>query len=128
LEYKKNKGFRLVSQTTNPKRGHEWNKPKASTYARFGAAMYLNDYQHVTWAALTEYADLKESREWVATYGEALPAIGRDSLNKMMTLREKYEKEKQAGNVVMVTTIRTSEGVRQEREVVQPEFPEERNS
>jgi hypothetical protein len=87
--------------------------------------MYLNDYKHVTWAALTEYSNLKESREWVAKYGAAVPEVGRDNLNKMMTLREKYEKEKQAGNVVMVTTIRTSEGVRQERETVLPEFPEE---
>lgn len=37
LEYRKGKGFRFVSQTTNPKRpGEVWNKPKASTYSPLG--------------------------------------------------------------------------------------------
>ena len=44
LEYKPKKGYRFVSQTTNPKRpGKVWNKPKASTYSKLGGAMYLNE-------------------------------------------------------------------------------------
>ena len=37
-------GCRMVSQTSNPKRpGLVWNKPKASTYCRFGAALFLEN-------------------------------------------------------------------------------------
>jgi hypothetical protein len=36
LEFHPKRGFRFVSQTTNPKRGNVWNKPKASTFMRFG--------------------------------------------------------------------------------------------
>lgn len=50
------KGFRFVSQTMDPKRG-VWNKPKASTYADFAAAMYLDENGHVQWTGLGMYAD-----------------------------------------------------------------------
>jgi hypothetical protein len=114
LEYKKNKGFRLVSQTTNPKfrfsRTDEagvsgripieiWNKPKASTYARFGAAMYLNEDNHVTWAGLTEYAGLKETLSWLETYGGAVPEVGRETLKIVFAKRLAYEGAKQRGEI-----------------------------
>src|SRR5215475_9411123 len=57
LEFKPGKGFRFVSQTTNPKKGHVWNKPKASTYCRFGGCMFLDEKGHVHWAGLSEYSD-----------------------------------------------------------------------
>jgi hypothetical protein len=48
LEYAPRKGFRFVSQTTNPKAaGEVWNKPKASTYASIAGAMFLDDSNHV---------------------------------------------------------------------------------
>ena len=47
LEFKPGHGVRLVSQTSNPKRGHVWNKPKAGTYCRFGGCMVLMENQHV---------------------------------------------------------------------------------
>lgn len=63
LEYHPKRGFRFVSQTSNPKRpGLVWNKPKASTYCRFGGAMYLDDVGHVHWAGLTEYSDGAEAK------------------------------------------------------------------
>ncbi len=47
LEYKKGHGFRLVSQTSNPKRpGLVWNKPKASTYSEC-AVMIRDDEGHI---------------------------------------------------------------------------------
>src|SRR6266700_3003188 len=57
LEYKRGHGFRLVSQTTNPKRpGEVWNKPKASTYGGL-AAMYLDEKGHVQWTSVGMYDD-----------------------------------------------------------------------
>ena len=57
LEQKRGHGYRLVSQTTNPKKpGEVWNKPKASTYMTFFAVMYLNHESHVDWAGLHCYS------------------------------------------------------------------------
>jgi hypothetical protein len=48
LEFKPGHGFRLVSQTSNPRRpGLVWNKPKASTY-HVVAVMVLDEDEHVT--------------------------------------------------------------------------------
>lgn len=52
IEYKAKFGYRLMSQTTNPKRpGEVWNTPKASTYS-FLLWMYLDEQDHVATAAL----------------------------------------------------------------------------
>jgi hypothetical protein len=60
LEYKQGHGFRLVSQTTNPKReGEHWNKPKSSTYCILGV-MLLDDEEHVTWKGWGVYSDAEE--------------------------------------------------------------------
>jgi hypothetical protein len=57
LEHDKKRGWRFCSQTTNPKRGDTWNKPKASTYVRFAACMCLNEEGHVTWHGVHEYSE-----------------------------------------------------------------------
>ena len=55
LEYKRGQGFRLCSQTTNPKRaGEVWNTPKKSTYSML-AVMGLDEAQHVTWTGCSGY-------------------------------------------------------------------------
>ena len=56
LEMSPKKGFRFVSQTMDPKRG-AWNKPKASTYAEFAGAMYLDEKGHVQWTGLGMYSE-----------------------------------------------------------------------
>ena len=48
------KGWRLCSQTTNPKKsGEVWNKEKCSTYTTNAACMYLDDEGHVTWTGVS---------------------------------------------------------------------------
>lgn len=78
LEYKTNKGFRFVSQTSNPKRpGLVWNAPKASKYSKCGAAMILDDDTgHVEWRGLGEYVTGKEAAEWSEKYRDGVPADG----------------------------------------------------
>src|SRR5437879_4527220 len=52
LEYKAKMGFRLCSQTTNPKKpGEVWNKPKCSTYSTLGV-MGLDEKNYVTWTGI----------------------------------------------------------------------------
>lgn len=70
LDYKAGKGVRFVSQTSNPKvAGIVWNKPKASTYCRFGGAMYLDADGHVQWSGMTEYSDAAKCAEWLNVFG-----------------------------------------------------------
>lgn len=66
------KGTRFWSQTTNPKKGNVWNKPKASTYS-FVGAMFLDDENHVSWRGVsfnTNYADFLEKFGAGLTTGE----------------------------------------------------------
>lgn len=67
------RGTRFCSQTTNPKRGHIWNKAKCSTYAKFGA-MYLNEDNHVTWSCLYPYLSADEVVKWSNTFRDGIPA------------------------------------------------------
>lgn len=71
LEFKAGHGFRLVSQTTNPKRsGEVWNKPKASTYTLMGV-MGLDDQNHVTWTGLSLYDDGARVAQFEVEYGHS---------------------------------------------------------
>lgn len=99
LEYKPNHGYRLMSQTTNPRRpGEVWNKPKASTYMRFGGCMFLNEENHVSWSGLGEYCDGAEAKAWVETYGEGVPEAGRLLLNKFVAAKLAYDANRQSGD------------------------------
>jgi hypothetical protein len=103
LEYKRKHGFRLVSQTSNPKRpGLVWNKPKASTYAKFGAAMYLNEEGHVTWSGLGEYSTGAEAKAWLDTYGEGVPEAGRDLLKRWIAAKLAYDNNRKPGDALDV--------------------------
>lgn len=122
LEFKKNKGFRFGSQTTNPKvAGEVWNKPKYSTYSEYAAAMYLNEENHVTWAGLDVYADLKEAIEWTKVFGAGVPVAGLPILKAFLAQRCGYERSKLEGKVVIKTTVL---GVAQS-EVVQSNYTQE---
>lgn len=70
LEHKPKKGWRFVSQTLNPKTGR-WNKPKPSTYAEWGASMYLDADGHVQWAGVTPYSDEAQVLSFVQTFPDA---------------------------------------------------------
>ena len=69
LEYKKNWGFRLVSQTTNPnKAGEVWNEPKASVYFLFSGAMFLDENGHVQWAGLGYGSTVEQCEAFIEKY------------------------------------------------------------
>ena len=87
------KGTRFCSQTTNPKAsGEVWNKPKCSTYSEISGVMYLDENNHVQWAALNQYADTKECRAYLDAYGEA--ATNYKGLVYMVKLKENFDKAK----------------------------------
>lgn len=99
LEYDKRHGFRLVSQTTNPKRpGEVWNKPKASTYCKFGGCMFLDDIGHVTWAGLTEYSNGAEALAWSKQYREGVPEAGLPALDAWVAAKVAYDAARAPGD------------------------------
>ena len=103
LEFKSGKGFRLVSQTTNPKRpGEVWNAPKASTYCRWGAAMYLDENEHVKWAGLTEYSTGIESAAWKEKFGVGVPEAGREQLDKWIAAKLAYDNNRKPDDPLRV--------------------------
>ncbi len=71
IETHPTRGQRVVSQTTNPKRGDVWNKPKASTYTDL-RAIYLDEQGHVQNAGLTfAYADEPALDAFLSRFGVA---------------------------------------------------------
>ncbi len=92
LEYKKGYGYRLVSQTTNPKvSGEVWNKPKASTYATLGV-MFLNEENHVTWTGMGFFSSSEKMLEFKTTYSEGLDDEGKKTLEALIQRATAYEK------------------------------------
>ena len=98
IEYKPKKGCRFVSQTTNPKRGNVWNKPKAGTYSEFGAAMYLDDEGHVACAGLSQYSGGAEAKAFQDTYGAGVPEAALPLLNKWVAAKVAYDGARESGD------------------------------
>ena len=95
LEYSPNKGVRFWSQTTNPKvAGEVWNKPKASTYSRFGGCMFLDENNHVQWIGLSEYSDGAWCRTWSDNFREGVPEAALETLDLWVKSKEAYEARK----------------------------------
>mgnify|MGYP001611379749 FL=1 len=58
--------MRLMSQTTDARRGNAvWNKPKGSTYNDF-AVMYLDEKQHVHQAVVSAYSGAENFGRFVS--------------------------------------------------------------
>jgi len=107
LDWHPKRGARFVSQTTNPKKpGEAWNKPKASSYCRFGGWMYLDDQQHAAWNGLTEYNDVKELVTCRELYAHTMPEDAQRTLKAWITHKLAYEQSKLEGAIkcVMTTT------------------------
>lgn len=108
LEFKSGKGFRFVSQTSNPKKeGLVWNKPKKSNYVYAAAAMYLDDAGHVQWCGLTEYETVAACEEWIKTYGSGVPQAGQRRMAEWVAAKKKYEQLHTEGKVKWVIRERT---------------------
>ena len=114
LEYKPKVGFRFVSQTTNPKRGDVWNKPKASTYCMFGGCMFLDEKNHVQWEGLTEYCDGAKAQAWSDQYREGVPDAGLATLDHWVRVKVAYDQKKAEGqsmNVAAISAVKESVGL-----------------
>jgi hypothetical protein len=104
LEHKPKKGWRFVSQTKNPKTGR-WNKPKASTYTDWGAAMFLDEKGHVAWTGIGPYSDEKAILAFVQAFPEA-----KTELKKVVPAKKRVLEDLISGKRYF-----TINGVRQEQ-------------
>jgi hypothetical protein len=92
IEYKEKKGFRSVSQTTNPRKENEvWNAPKYSTYCKYGMCMFLDEKKHVAFTGLTEYSSGEEAKAWQDTYIEGVPETGKDITLMWVRMKIAYD-------------------------------------
>jgi hypothetical protein len=68
LEFKAKKGFRFVTQTTNPKTG-KVNKPKKSTYSAF-MCLYMDENGHIKCHSMNVrgYEDIKQMIEFLTIH------------------------------------------------------------
>ena len=105
LEAKPKKGWRFVSQTKNPKTDR-WNKPKASTYSDWGAAMFLDDKGHVQWTGVGPYTDEKQFLSFVETF----PGTDMRELRKVVPAKIRLARDFLSGQKFF-----TINGVRQPR-------------
>lgn len=94
LENAPKKGWRLVSQTMNPATG-SWNKPKASTYAAWGGAMYLDDNGHVQWEGIGPYSSDQKILEFV----EAFPRA-KSLLREVVPAKLRFLRKRLSGKIV----------------------------
>lgn len=90
LEHDTRHGVRLVSQTSNPKKGNAWNKPKASTYARFGGCMFLDGAGHVHWTGAHEYMGAEELQGWCESWREGVPPSALELLDRFLAAKLAY--------------------------------------
>lgn len=97
LEVHKKHGVRFVSQTTNPKRGDIWNKPRASTYCALGGAMFLDDNGHVKWNGASYYDDANQLLNFISVYGEGIPPAIRAKLDEWIKAKQRYEEKVKNG-------------------------------
>ncbi len=103
LEFRAKHGFRLVSQTTNPKRvGIEvWNKPKAGIYSPLAVMVLrpVNDkgIREVSHVTKSWYAEADEIEQFLEFAGAALPEGAIAYARRVIEGRRKLDAAKTAG-------------------------------
>lgn len=96
LEFHPRHGFRFMSQTSNPKRGDIWNKPKASTYCTYGGCMVLHENGHVNWVGLTAFCNGHDATAWRDQYRVGVPEAGLDTLDQWVAAKVAYDARRTA--------------------------------
>lgn len=93
LEYRKQLGFRMCSQTTNPKKKGMWNKPKYSNYQGLAGVLYLDglDNNYLKWSGANYYMSATECRTYLNSFKEGLNTETIASVEKWIAAKEKYQ-------------------------------------
>lgn len=121
VEYSPNKGFRLVSQTQNPKT-NQWNSPKKGTYHRLAGCLYTDDKGHTHMAACSEYSSFTDVLDYLRNFPE--DKVSWDILQAWSLAKVAYYRKLVAETMRMVITVN---GVEQEQSEEQREAETNRN-
>lgn len=98
-----NRGTRVLSQTTNPKRpGTVWNKPKASTYSNV-RVLFLDENGHVQNDGLSVYADTAKITAFEATFGAALTDSDQAAVSALKRVAARMDAREAARKAVCVS-------------------------
>lgn len=95
MERDPRRGYRLVSQTENPKT-MRWNAPRRSTYALIAASMYLDEQGHVHWVAVGAYTDHAAALAFARSCPHAVTA----DLVRWVELKRLYAERGARGEIV----------------------------
>ena len=82
LEFKKGKGYRLVTQTIDPRNGRAC-APKSSTYSEIAACLYLDENGHAQWYGLSFNA----TAEQVEFFINHFPGAVTDTIKSLVNLQ-----------------------------------------
>lgn len=96
LESDPKRGFRLVTQTQNPKNGR-WNAPHKSTYTEVAACLYLDDKEHVQWTGVNPYTDAPAALAFAQDFGNN--CLGADNLRTWAFKKAIYAKKFASGEI-----------------------------
>ena len=73
IEFKEAKGFRFCYKTKNPTTDSwDTNKQKNSGYFAIAMCLYLDEKEHVTYSALSEFSEAKDIKAFVESFPEAV--------------------------------------------------------
>lgn len=103
IEYKPGKGWRMMSQTTNPKKaGHPWNKPKASTYTLGVVLLAIDETTGHVCRIDLDAMQASEPQAWafLAWAGEQLSAAQRHRVFQIIA-RAQAEGEPEANGTLL---------------------------
>ena len=91
IEFKESKGFRFCYKTKNPKTDN-WttNAQKNSGYYTLAMCMFLDEKEHVTYSALTEYSPAKDIQKFIENFPEAVT----DRLKIFVKLQATYYRKR----------------------------------
>jgi len=87
IEFKETQGYRFCSRTKDPRTG-KWCAAKNGTYCKIAMCMYLDEKEHVTYSAITEYSEAKD----IKAFAESFPEAVTDRLKTFTKLRGLYYK------------------------------------
>lgn len=103
------KGFRFVSQTSNPKKDNlVWNKEKKGNYAKLAMCLFLDAEGHVSHTALSEYDGAERVLSFLNEHGKDAHFVS--DFATFLSLKERFS-TKLANDEAFFTV----NGVRQEK-------------
>ena len=108
LEFNPSKGFRLWSQTSNPKMPTlVWNKPKSSTYTFIAAFLFLDTNDHVDWDGLNEYSSTPEAVKFRDDYYSFLSPVAKSRLDAWIKKKTEFDAKLASGEIKITTKVVT---------------------